>query len=181
MSRLGYLVLDYLVASLKFYGADIAQHRVSPLLIIKHFTQPFHTQALNWSIEDEVCSQIALRGKRTPRLALRLLESTRMTAMSENATSITMKHFDTTCDLESIDAIGLTENENKYLRVLYENGSKCRLNVIASRIGLHPKHISEIIESYLIREGLVTKENSCRILTPAGLEHLRNNQLEDYQ
>jgi Holliday junction DNA helicase RuvB len=156
------LVLDF-----QFYEPEELE------LLVKN-----RTQALNWDVEENVCSEISLRGKGTPRLALRLLESTRMTALSENATVITMKHFETTCALESIDAIGLTENENKYLKVLYENECNCRLNVIASRLGLHPKHVSEIIESYLIREGLVTKENSCRVLTASGLEHIRNNQDE---
>ena len=156
------LVLDF-----QFYEPEELE------LLVKN-----RTQSLNWNVEEEVCSEIALRGKGTPRLALRLLESTRMTALSENSSTITMRHFETTCALESIDSIGLTESENKYLQVLYENNSKCRLNIIASRLGLHPKHISEIIESYLIREGLVSKENCCRVLTQAGLEHMRNNTSE---
>ena len=78
------LVLDF-----QFYEPD------ELALLLKN-----RTQALNWDVEEEVCAEIALRGKGTPRLALRLLESTRMTAMSENSVSITMKHFETTCDLE---------------------------------------------------------------------------------
>ena len=61
--------------------------------------------------------------------------------------------------------------------VLYENDGSVRLNVIASRLGLHPKHVSTIIEQFLIRDGLVTKNNSIRILTQDGLNHLRKYHL----
>ena len=123
-------------------------------------------------IDDAVFSMIAQRGKGTPRIALRLLESTRMVASSENAEVITTEHFHRTCELEGIDHIGLTVNEIKYLKILHENDYSTRLNVIASRLGLHPRHVSIIIEQFLIRQGLVTKNNYVRILTQYGLNHL---------
>ena len=96
-----------------------------------------------------------------------------MTSTVDNSEFITMKHLESTCELESIDPIGLTGNEVQYLVILYENNGSSRLNVIASRLSLHPKHVSNIIEHFLIREGLVTKDNSIRVLTQYGLEHIR--------
>ena len=52
------------------------------------------------------------------------------------------EHFYKTTDLEGIDYIGLTTSEIKYLKILYENDYKARLNVIASRIGLNPSNVS---------------------------------------
>jgi len=128
---------------------------------------------LGWSVDDDVLSEISKRGKGTPRIALRLLESVKMTSTVDHSDFITMKHLVSTCELESIDPIGLTHNEIQYLVILYENNGSSRLNVIASRLSLHPKHISSIIEHFLIREGLVTKDNSIRVLTQYGLEHIR--------
>ncbi|MGI6124317.1 MAG: AAA family ATPase, partial [Acetivibrionales bacterium] len=51
---------------------------------------------LAWNVEDSVLSLIAQRGKGTPRIALRLLESVRMTACAQNAEVITPEHFHTT-------------------------------------------------------------------------------------
>ena len=130
------------------------------------------SKQMNMFIDDAVFSMIAQRGKGIPRIALRLLESTRMVASSENAEVITTEHFHRTCELEGIDHIGLTVNEIKYLKILHENDYSTRLNVIASRLGLHPRHVSTIIEQFLIRQGLVTKNNYVRVLTQYGLNHL---------
>ncbi len=130
-------------------------------------------QQLKWIVEDPVFSLISHRGKGVPRIALRLLESVKMLASSQNEDVVRVDHFHSTCQIESIDPKGLTGNEVKYLKILYENDGYARLNVIASRLGLHPKHVSTIIEQFLIREGLVTKNNSIRVLTQDGLNHLR--------
>ncbi len=132
---------------------------------------------LGWDVDERVFIGIAKRGKGTPRIALRLLESVKMTASAENTDTITLEHFNRTCQLENIDSKGLTGNEIKYLKILQENDGSARLNVLASRLSLHPKHVSNIIEQFLIREGLVTKSNSLRILTQSGLEHLRTNHV----
>jgi len=130
-------------------------------------------QQLKWIVEESAFSLIAERGKGVPRIALRLLESVKMLASSLNDEVVREDHFHRTCEIESIDPKGLAGNEVKYLKILYENDGSARLNVIASRLGLHPKHVSEIIEQFLIRDGLVTKNNSVRILTQDGLKHLR--------
>ena len=135
------------------------------------------SKQIGLDVEEMVFSMIAQRGKGTPRIALRLLESTRMVACSENAEVITLEHFNKTCALEGIDNIGLTGSEIKYLKILYENNYQARLNVIASRLGLHPRHVSKIIEQFLIRQGLVTKNNSVRVLTQYGFSHLSQHHL----
>jgi len=132
---------------------------------------------LGWDVDKQVLPMIAQRGKGTPRIALRLLESTKITASSENSDRITINHFNNTCELEGIDPIGLSGNEIKYLKMLYENDGTARLNILASRLGLHLKHISTIIEQFLIRQGLVTKNNSVRVLTQDGIEHIRRYHL----
>ena len=118
---------------------------------------------MKWIVEDPVLAMIAQRGKGVPRIALRLLESVKMTASSQNDDVVRRDHFYRTCELEGIDSKGLTGNEINYLKILYENDGSTRLNIIASRLGLHPKHVSKIIEQFLIREGLVTKNNSIRV------------------
>jgi Holliday junction DNA helicase RuvB len=130
-------------------------------------------QQLGWMVEDTVFGLIAQRGKGVPRIALRLLESVRMLASSLNEEVVREDHFHRTCQIESIDPRGLTGNEVRYLKILYENDDSARLNILGSRLGLNPKHVSTIIEQFLIREGLVTKNNSVRVLTQDGLNHLR--------
>lgn len=134
---------------------------------------------LDWIVDDNILREIAQRGKGTPRIALRLLESVRMTTSAGGSDRITIEHLRKTCNLECIDPIGLTGNEIKYLKILYENEGTARLNVLASRLSLHIKHVSNIIENYLIRENLVTKSNSLRVLTQIGLEHIKEHHLQE--
>ena len=132
---------------------------------------------LDWNVDERVIREISKRGKGTPRISLRLLESVRMTASADGSDEIAIEHLKRTCQLENIDPIGLSGNEIKYLKILYDNQGTARLNVLASRLSLHTKHVSNIIENYLIREGLVTKSNSLRVMTQIGLEHIRNYHL----
>ncbi len=130
-------------------------------------------QQLKWMVDDSVFAMIAQRGKGVPRITLRLLESVKMLAAAQNEEVIRQDHCQRICEIESIDPKGLTDSEVKYMKILYENNGSARLNVIASRLGLNTKHVSMIIEQFLIRDGLVTKNNSVRVLTQDGIEHLR--------
>ena len=154
---------------------DLSYYSVEELEILLRT----RTRQLGWDTDEAVPYLCAQRGKGIPRIALRLLSSVRMTASSENSERISVNHFERTCELEGIDAIGLNPVETQYMNILLENDGSCRLNILASRLGLHLKHVSILIEEFLIREGLVTKSNSVRILTQKGLEHLRTYHSKD--
>ena len=128
-------------------------------------------QALGWSVDGLVLGEIAKRSRGTPRLALRLLQSCRRCARSKGGTSIDFDHLKMACQLESLDEVGCGPTERKYLAVLVDGA--CRLNVIASRIGLPTRTITEVIEPYLIRTDLVCKDDQGRReLTAFGREHI---------
>ena len=129
------------------------------------------SRALSWRIEEPVFSRIAQRARGTPRLALRLLQSCRRVCRSEGQETITAEHLLRACQLEQIDGLGLGPTERQYLCILGEGDS--RLNVIASRLGLPARTVSEVTEPFLIRAGLVMKDDGGRRqLTAVGREHL---------
>jgi len=133
------------------------------------------SRALNWSVEESVYPLIAQRARGTPRLALRLLQSARRVCRSEGERTITLTHLERACLLEGIDALGLGPTEQAYLRILAEGDT--RLNVIASRLGLPPRTVSQVTESFLIRAGFVAKDNQgLRCLTALGHQHLANTE-----
>lgn len=129
---------------------------------------------LRWDCEAAVVHEISLRGRGIPRVALRLLESCRRTCRAQNAALITMDHFRRTLELEGIDSIGLDRYERAFLELLKEAGKPLRLRTIAMRLGLPSKTVSSVIESYLVREGLVTSSDFGRELTAKGLSHLES-------
>ena len=127
-------------------------------------------KCLRWEIEGAVLPLIAKRSRGTPRLALRLLQSCYRVCRSQGETGITQFHLDRACELEQIDELGLGPIEQKYISILRDGPQ--RLNVIASMIGLPSRTVSQVTEQFLIRAGLVTKDDAGRRqLTGVGYEH----------
>ena len=127
--------------------------------------------AMNWEIEDYVPILIAQRSRGTPRLALRLMQSCRRVCRAEGENRITFDTLDRACELEHIDAAGLGPLEQSYVRLLGDGA--IRLNILASSLGLPAKTLSEVIEPFLVRIGLITKDDQGRRdLTAQGHEHL---------
>ena len=127
---------------------------------------------LRWPLDAEVLPEIAKRSRGIPRLALRLLQSCRRVCRSLGEHAITVEHLHRACSLEQIDELGLGPSDQHYLRLL-ANGA-ARLNVLASMLGLPAKTVSDVIESFLLRSGLVVKDDqSRRVLTQKGLDHCR--------
>ncbi|MGA2620204.1 MAG: AAA family ATPase [Thermoguttaceae bacterium] len=128
-------------------------------------------RALGWDVDESVLPEIASRSRGTPRLALRLLQSCHRVCRSLGELKITADHLQKACGLEQIDDLGLGPNEQQYLGILAEGPS--RLNVVASRLALPTRTVSVVIEQFLIRAGLVTKDHQgIRQLTAKGREHL---------
>jgi holliday junction DNA helicase RuvB len=126
--------------------------------------------ALGWEVEPEILSQIAQRSRGTPRLALRLLQAAHRVARAEAAEVVTVAHLERACTLEGIDHLGLGPTEQQCLKILLEGPT--RLNVLASRLGLPSKTVAEVTEPFLIRAGLVVKDDQGRrLVTAAGREH----------
>ena len=135
------------------------------------------SRALNWVVDEAVFAQVAQRSRGTPRLALRLLQSARRVCRAEGERTITLAHLERACGLEGIDAWGLGPVEQEYLRILAEGDS--RLNVIASRLGLPARTVSQVTEPFLLRAGFLVKDNQGRRqLTALGREHLVKSHQE---
>lgn len=67
--------------------------------------------------------------------------------------------------------MGLGPTEKKYLKIVAQGPT--RLNVIASLLGLPPRTVSQVTEQFLVRAGLVAKDDQGRRqLTSLGREHL---------
>ncbi len=127
--------------------------------------------ALGWQHEPELLGEIARRGRQTPRIALRLLQSARRVALSEGAKEITVAHLHKSCQIERISDLGLDNVQQKYLWLL--KGSGQRLNVLASTLGVGTKVVTKTVEPFLLRSGMIVKSDSgVRQLTQEGREHL---------
>jgi holliday junction DNA helicase RuvB len=133
-------------------------------------------KALGWKINDAILPLISERSRGTPRLALRLLQAARRVCRAEGDQTITTAHLVRACDLEQIDVMGLGATERHYLQLLVDGAS--RLNVVASMMGLPTRTVAQVIEPYLLRKGLVVKDDTGRReVTSQGREHLTESRL----
>jgi Holliday junction DNA helicase RuvB len=155
-----------LVLRFEFYGEDdLAQITRQRL------------RALNWPADEGVLPLVAQRSRGVPRLALRLVHAAWRVARSEGESRISVQCLERACELEQLDALGLGPVEQRYLRVV--NDGTARLNVIASRLGQPPRTVSQVTEQFLIRLGLVDKDQQGRrFLTDKGREHLSKSRPE---
>jgi Holliday junction DNA helicase RuvB len=123
-------------------------------------------------LEPGIAEMIAQRSKGTPRIGIRLLDSCVRTMQAEARSSISVRTFERTCDLEQLDLLGLDAIEQKYLRLLRQSQGTLRLNVIASSLGLPRATLERSIEPFLIRANLIRKDDAGRALTDRGWKHL---------
>lgn len=134
--------------------------------------------SLGWEIESrDVLIEIARRSKSTPRLAInRNLQMAWNVACSNNRTLITKQDVLQAFKLLQIDQRGLDIIERRLLHELSKYNSM-KLNVIASKLGLPARTISSVIEPYLLKQELIIKDGSDRVITELGRNHIENCQV----
>ena len=116
---------------------------------------------------------IALRGRGTPRLALRLFRRCCDLAVVRE-TDLTAELTQETLDMLHVDALGLDASDRRYLRTLVTvyDGGPVGLAALATSAGIHKTTAEQSIEPWLLRSGLVARTRLGRRITKAGLAHL---------
>jgi len=127
--------------------------------------------AMRWKYEPELLHEIARRARQTPRIALRLLASCRRWQVAEGSDVLTVDHLRRACEVERISDQGLDNMQQKLLHLL--GSGPQRVGVLASMLGVSPKVLQKTVEPYLLRSGIVVKNDAgLRILTEIGQKHL---------
>jgi Holliday junction DNA helicase RuvB len=117
-------------------------------------------RAMGWQFEPELLMLIARRARQTPRIALRILQSARRCAVAEGSDVIGVSHLEQACHIERLSPEGLDHLQQKYVALL--KGGALRLNVLASALGVSPKVLCKTTEPYLIRSGIILKDEAGR-------------------
>jgi holliday junction DNA helicase RuvB len=132
-------------------------------------------ELLGVTISDEVLSNIAQRCRATPRTANYLLKRCRDLAQLKE-TGVTPEIVDNTFNLLDIDTLGLTSPDRAVLNIIIKkfNGGPVGLNTIAAATGEEQSTIEDVIEPYLIRQGLLERTPRGRIASPDAYSHIKN-------
>jgi Holliday junction DNA helicase RuvB len=122
---------------------------------------------------EDVLSDIAKRCRATPRTANYLLKRCRDLAQLEKS-ELTEEIVERTFTLLNIDHRGLGQPDRAVLEVIINkfSGGPVGLNTIAAATGEESSTIEDVIEPYLIRQGLLERTPRGRVASPEAHTHL---------
>jgi Holliday junction DNA helicase RuvB len=119
-------------------------------------------------------AEIAKRSRGTPRIAVRLLRRVRDFAAVAGADRIDAVKADAALDRLEVDRRGLDAMDRRYLSTIAESfgGGPVGVETIAAALSEPRDALEEIIEPYLVQQGLLQRTPRGRLLTGAAFEHL---------
>ena len=132
------------------------------------------SKMLDVHAEEDGISEIALRARGTPRVALRLLRRVRDFAQVRGDGNVTREMAGSALDLLQVDALGLDDLDRRVLRAIIEkyNGGPVGLNTIGASISEEPDTIMDVVEPYLLQLGFLDRTPQGRVATKSAYEHL---------
>ena len=134
---------------------------------------------MNTDIYDEACRELALRSRGTPRIANRLLK--RSIDFADTLTGGVINHDVVIESLQrlGIDEYGLDKIDRSLLYAILDKyaGGPVGLSTLSVLLSEEKDTIENVREPFLIRQGLLQRTHSGRVLTEKGkdrAEKLRN-------
>ncbi len=129
---------------------------------------------MNAPAEPDGAEEIARRARGTPRIAGRLLRRVVDFAVVEGNGRVTRAIADRALTRLGVDDLGLDSADRRYLRLLAENygGGPVGVETIAAALSESRDAIEEVIEPFLLQQGLLQRTPRGRLLTPRSWRHL---------
>ncbi len=129
---------------------------------------------LNIAVDDGGALEIARRSRGTPRIANRLLRRVRDFAEVEHDAVVTQKVAQEALTRLEIDELGLDSMDRKLLLTLIDKftGGPAGLDTLAASISEEKETIEEVLEPFLLQEGLICRTPRGRVATPLAYSHL---------
>jgi Holliday junction DNA helicase RuvB len=129
---------------------------------------------LNMDLTDDGAREIACRARGTPRVAGRLLRRVRDFAAVGGRKTVDAAAADAALTRLEVDKRGLDAMDRRYLTTIARdfNGGPVGVETVAAALSEPRDAIEEIIEPYLIQQGLLQRTPRGRLLTGAAFTHL---------
>lgn len=131
-------------------------------------------RVLTMELSGEGAAEIARRSRGTPRVASRLLRRVRDFAAVANAKRVDARIADEALKRLEVDGNGLDAMDRRYLLCIGKNyaGGPVGAETVAAALGEERDVIEEVIEPYLVQQGLVQRTPRGRVLTDAGFAYV---------
>jgi Holliday junction DNA helicase RuvB len=129
---------------------------------------------LEVEIDAEGAGIIAARSRGTPRVANRLLKRVRDFAQVKGEGTIDVATADAALRMLEVDAGGLDRSDRALLETVATKfgGGPVGLSTLAVAIGEEADTIEDVLEPYLLQQGMLKRTPRGRVLTAGGYEHL---------
>ncbi|MEL6359503.1 MAG: Holliday junction branch migration DNA helicase RuvB [Pseudomonadota bacterium] len=131
-------------------------------------------QKLGTEISPEGALEIAKRSRGTPRVAGRLLRRVRDVATVEGSGIITEEIADLALGRLEIDRLGLDPLDRKYLSLIAKHfaGGPVGVETIAASLAEARDAVEDVIEPFLLQQGLIQRTPRGRVISGTGWRHL---------
>ncbi len=131
-------------------------------------------QKLGFDLASDGATEIARRSRGTPRIAGRLLRRVRDFAHVQGDAPVDRAIADASLRRLEVDALGLDAMDRRYLRRIAEHhhGGPVGVETLAAGLAEARDTLEDVVEPFLIQEGLVLRTSRGRMLGERGWRHL---------
>ncbi len=129
---------------------------------------------LDCPMSDDGAAEIARRSRGTPRVAGRLLRRVRDFAVVAGTLPVTAEIADRSLQRLGVDQLGLDAMDRRYLTLIADHygGGPVGVETLAAALSEQRDTIEEVIEPFLLQQGLLQRTPRGRVLSAIGYRHL---------
>ena len=132
------------------------------------------TKILKIDSDNKGVEEIAIRSRKTPRIANRLLRRVRDFSEVQSDGKINVNIVKKALDQLEVDNLGLDKIDVELLESLVKkfDGGPVGLQTLAASISEDPNTVEDVIEPFLLNLGFISRTNRGRIATKLAYQHL---------
>jgi holliday junction DNA helicase RuvB len=129
---------------------------------------------LNMALGEDGAFEIAKRARGTPRVAGRLTRRVRDITEAKSVRTISAQHADAALTQLEVDAVGLDAMDRRYLTIIVTqyNGGPVGVETLCASLGEERDVIEDVIEPFLLQNGLIQRTPRGRQIASAGYKYL---------
>ncbi len=129
---------------------------------------------LGFDLTEDGATEIARRSRGTPRIAGRLLRRVRDFAAVARSGAVDRTLADAALTRLEVDRLGLDAMDRRYLRRIAEHhgGGPVGVETLAAALAEARDTLEDVVEPFLIQEGLILRTSRGRMLGEPGWRHL---------
>ncbi len=130
---------------------------------------------LSIPITQPIAKKIAVRSRKTPRIANRILKRVRDLYDVRKLKTVSDENMEELFSILQLDEAGLTDIDKHYLNALITKfeGGPVGVSTLATSLSEDIQSIEEYIEPYLIRTGFIKKTSRGRVATAKSYLHMK--------